>query len=209
MTKLYLIRHGETEWNVEHRMQGHADSPLSQLGSMQAYWLAEALDEVQFDVIHTSSSGRTLQTANIIKGRRELQIQSSDHWREMNLGEWEGRIAEAIKQEDQVNFHAFWNEPHRYKPLAGESFEDLQARVLPALNQLLAENVGQTIALISHTVTLKVIMAHFEQRPLEELWHPPYFHPTCLSLVEWREGSPQIVLHADTSHFQDEDAFGY
>ncbi|MEW9698852.1 histidine phosphatase family protein [Paenibacillus sp. SI8] len=209
MTKLYLIRHGETEWNVEHRMQGHADSPLSPLGRMQAVWLADSLGAVPFDVICASSSGRALETAHIVKGRRELVIQPSDHWREMNLGAWEGRIAEEIKQEEAERFHAFWNHPHLYKPQIGESYADLQARVLPELQRLLDDHRGKTIALVSHTVTLKVIMAHFEQRALAQLWNPPYFHPTCLSLVEWNAGNPRIVLHGDTSHFQEEDAFGF
>ncbi|MBD0380432.1 histidine phosphatase family protein [Paenibacillus sedimenti] len=209
MTKLYLIRHGETEWNIEHRLQGHSDSPLSPLGRMQALWLSEALEDVPFDVICASSSGRTLQTATIVKGRRALPIISSDDWMEMNLGAWEGRIAEEIKQEDKDNFHAFWNEPHRYMPASGESYQDLLARVLPALERLLVEHAGKTICLVSHSVTLKVIMAHFEQRELAELWNPPYFHPTCLSMVEWKDGNQRIVLHGDTSHFRNEDAFGF
>ena len=174
-------------------------------GKKQAAWLAEALSDANFDVFVSSSSGRTLQTAHIIKGQRELEIQSSDHWREIDLGAGEGRITEEIQLEDKDNFHAFWKEPHRYQPASGESYEALRDRVLPALQQLLEEHAGKTIVLVSHTVTLKIIMAHFEQRPLAELWNPPYFQPTCLSLVEWEEGIPRIMLHGDISHFQDEE----
>lgn len=208
MTKLYLIRHGETLWNVERRMQGHMDSPLSALGEQQALWLSYALKDVSFEAMYASTSGRTLQTAQIIKGDRDLVIQSSDEWREMNLGDWEGRISDDIEQLDPDNFHAFWHNPEAYRPARGESYADLQARVTLALEQLLAAHEGQTIALVSHTVTLKVIMAYFEMRGLAQLWNPPYFHPTCLSIVEIVNNEPHIRLHADTSHFEDE-AFGY
>jgi len=208
MTKLYLIRHGETEWNAERRMQGHADSPLSANGKQQAQWLAEALEEVPFDVICASSSGRTLQTAAIVKGSRELSVIVSDQWREMNLGAWEGRISSEIEQLEPELYDAFWNEPEQYMPRRGETYADLQRRVLPALEQLVEEHAGKTICLISHTVTLKVIMAHMENRALANLWKPPYFHPTCLSVVEWKEERPHIVLHADTSHFREGEPLG-
>ncbi|NOU99064.1 histidine phosphatase family protein [Paenibacillus planticolens] len=209
MTKLYLIRHGETLWNVERRMQGHLDSPLSSLGEQQALWLSYALKEISFEALYASSSGRTLQTAHIIKGDRELAIQASDEWREMNLGAWEGRISDEIEALEPDNFHAFWRNPEQYQTVKGESYSDLQARVLPALERMLAAHEGQTIALVSHTVTLKVIMAYFEKRALSELWNPPYFQPTCLSLVEIVNKEPHIRLHADTSHFEDDDAFGF
>ncbi|MBP1961816.1 histidine phosphatase family protein [Paenibacillus aceris] len=208
MTKLYLIRHGETVWNVERRMQGHMDSPLSSLGEQQALWLSYALKEVPFEALYASSSGRTLQTATIIKGDRDIAIQASDDWREMNLGAWEGRISDEIEALEPDSFHAFWRNPEQYRPVQGESYPDLQARVLPALERMLAVHEGQTIALVSHTVTLKVIMAYFEKRALAELWNPPYFHPTCLSVVEMVNKEPHIRLHADTSHFEDE-AFGF
>lgn len=208
-TRLYLIRHGETEWNLQGRLQGHADSPLSQLGRQQAQWLAESLQDVRFDVLLSSSSGRTMETARIVRGLREQPIQAADIWREMHLGAWEGRLAEEIKLEQPESFGAFWSRQHEYKPDSGESYEALQERVLPALERLLEEHAGNTIGLFSHTVTLKIIMAHIEQRPLAELWNPPYFYPTCLSLVEWKEGRPRIVLHGDTSHFQNGEADGF
>ncbi|UKS28981.1 histidine phosphatase family protein [Paenibacillus sp. HWE-109] len=208
MTKLYLIRHGETLWNVERRMQGHLDSPLSALGEQQAAWLSQALSDIEFDVVCASSSGRTRQTAEIIKGSRDLQIHVSDDWKEMNLGAWEGRISAEIEELEPDNFHAFWHAPQLYKSAHGESYEDLRDRVIPALTQLINEHAGKTIALISHTVTLKMMMAYLERRTLAELWNPPYFHPTCLSIVEFIDQEPNIRLHGDTSHYQKE-AFGY
>ncbi|MDD9267794.1 histidine phosphatase family protein [Paenibacillus sp. GCM10023248] len=209
MTKLYLIRHGETEWNIERRLQGHMDSPLTSLGEQQAVWLSYALKDIRFDALHASSSGRALHTAHIIKGGRDLPVQASDDWREMHLGAWEGRISDEFEAEEPDNFHAFWRSPELYMAAqGGETYAGLQARVLPALQRLLAAHEGQTIALVSHTVTLKVIMAYFEGRALADLWNPPYYHPTCLSLVEMERNEPRIRLHADISHIQDE-AFGF
>ncbi|MEC0228356.1 histidine phosphatase family protein [Paenibacillus alba] len=204
MTRLYLIRHGETQWNEERRMQGHLDSPLTAKGQQQATWLSNALQDVHFDRLCASSSGRALQTATIVKGTRDMDIHTSDDWREMNLGSWEGRISSEIEELDPDNFHAFWHAPQMYKTSKGESFEDLQRRVIPAIERLVEEHAGQTIALVSHSVTLKIIMAYLEQKSLAELWNPPYFHPTCLSVVEFKDSKPHIQLHADTSHFPEE-----
>ncbi len=82
MTKLYITRHGETLWNTEGRMQGWNDSPLTDLGIKQAEWLRERIKDLKIDVIYSSPSGRAYNTAEIIKGNRELQVIKHDGYRE-------------------------------------------------------------------------------------------------------------------------------
>lgn len=202
MTRLYLARHGETEWNLEKRLQGHLDSPLTKLGVLQANWLAAALNDVPLDVIYTSSSPRAYRTAESILQDRKVELIATDELKEMNLGDWEGRIAPELEREYPEQFRAYWNAPHLFKPLTGESYEDVRIRVATFLEAILPQHEGQNVLLVTHTVTLKMIMASYEQRPLSELWNPPYIHPASLSLIEWVNGDPRIVLHGDSSHYQ-------
>ena len=88
---LYLVRHGLTEFNVQERIQGLCDSDLTEKGRAEAAKLAKALAEIDFKEIYASMLGRTIQTAEIIKGSRRLPVQSLPELNEMGIGIWEGR----------------------------------------------------------------------------------------------------------------------
>lgn len=85
-TTVYLTRHGQTEWNVQQRMQGHQDSPLTPLGVQQAEWLGKGLREVPLDAVYASSSPRTLRTAEIILGERGIPVTACDEFKELCMG---------------------------------------------------------------------------------------------------------------------------
>lgn len=201
-TTLYIVRHGQTEWNIQKRMKGHQDSSLSELGELQAKWLHEKLGNIYFDTIYASSSLRTVRTAEIIRGNREKPIIASDKFKEINLGKWEGQIQENVEKEDPERFQSFWKTPHLFKGNNGESFVDVQNRVLPELKEIIDNQVGANILVVTHTVVVKTIMSHFEGRPLSDIWNPPYIHPACLCQVEIEEDKPTIRLHGDISHYK-------
>ncbi|MGC4378580.1 histidine phosphatase family protein [Fictibacillus sp. Mic-4] len=203
-TTLYIVRHGQTEWNVEKRMQGRKDSPLTELGEWQARWLSEALAPIKFDEIYSSSSGRAVKTAEIISGKPKDQIKVTDQLKEMHLGVWEGEIQATIQENDQKRFSSFWNDPEQFEANGGESFIDVQKRVLPELQRIITNHTGKNILIVTHTVIIKILMAYFEERPLSKLWDPPYIHPACLCKVELEEGKHRICLHGDISHYKHE-----
>jgi probable phosphoglycerate mutase len=94
ITNLYITRHGQTEWNVQGRLQGHLDSPLTELGVIQAEQLADSLVNVEFDVIYSSPSLRTVRTADMIRGERPIDITIEDKLREIpwvHGKEWNSR----------------------------------------------------------------------------------------------------------------------
>jgi probable phosphoglycerate mutase len=178
-TSLYIVRHGQTEWNVQKRMQGHKDSALTELGESQAQWLYESLSNVEFDGIYTSSSLRAVRTAEIISGKQKVPITRSDQLKEINLGEWEGQIQEDIEKKDPERFESFWKTPHLFKLSSGESFVEVQNRVLPELKDIVSNHIGTNILMVTHTVVVKILMAYFEGRALSDIWNPPYIHPAC------------------------------
>lgn len=201
---IYVTRHGETVWNVEHRLQGQRDSPLTPRGILQATWLRDALRDVPLDGIYTSSSPRARATAQILGEGRAVEIQASDDLREIDLGAWEGQLISEAQARHPAEYAAFWETPHLYRPVSGgESFAALQRRVVTAVEGILARHHGQTILLVTHAAALKALLSHFERRPLERLWQPPYIHPTALCKVVIANGLPTIELYGDISHYQE------
>jgi len=201
MTKLYLTRHGQTEWNLERRWQGQKDSKLTELGELQAEWLGKRLNEIEIDMIISSSSGRAVKTAEIIRGDREIIIEYNDNLREINLGEWEGLLyseIELLYTEEEYNF---WNFPHLYKPVGGETFMQVVERASNEIEKIILEYKGKNIVIVTHGITLKLLMAYFENKDLKDLWNGAAMHPTCLSIVEIEKDYPNIILHGDTSHY--------
>jgi probable phosphoglycerate mutase len=202
-TTLYIVRHGETEWNVEKRLQGHHDSPLTQLGELQADWLHEALKEVEFDGIYTSSSQRAVRTTEIISRQQKSPIVKVDQLREMYLGEWEGKRQSDLLKSEPHEFQSFWHTPHLFQPTTGESFLEVQDRVIDKLKQIHRNHYSDSpLLIVTHTVVVKVLMAYFEGRPLSNIWDPPYLHPACLCKVEFDGDKSTIYLHGDTSHYK-------
>ncbi|GBF75243.1 putative histidine phosphatase family protein [Paenibacillus sp. 598K] len=202
-TRIYIVRHGQTEWNVEHRFQGHQDSPLTALGVQQAEWLAEALREKRIDAIYASTSTRAFRTAEIIRGKRELPIHAREGLKEINLGVWEGGIQQELEAAEPERYEAFWNDPETFRVEGGETFTEVVARASAVLDEILERHAGETVLISTHTVVLKLLMARFEGRALRDLWQLPYIYPACLCLVEGSHPDFNIVLHGDTSHYRE------
>lgn len=202
-TKLYIVRHGQTEWNVQKRLQGHKDSPLTKLGILQAQWARDGMKDIPIDVIYSSTTGRAYKTAQIIRGSREIPIIAEKNLRELNMGNWEGQRALDIEKEDPKKYHCFWNTPHLYKATSGETYFDVQKRALKVVKNIINLHKGKTVLIVTHTTTLKLIMAYFEGRPLSKLWDLPYIHPCSISMVEIKDTGWEIRLHGDISHYKD------
>lgn len=204
-TTVYLARHGETEWNVQRRMQGHRDSPLTLRGVKQALWLGETLSRVPLDAIYASSSGRALQTAEYIRGRRAIPVIARDRLREMHLGTWEGMERTFVQETYPEEYERFWRDPEACRPDGGESFDEVSRRALAELTDIVASHRDRTVLIVTHTVVLKLLMAHFEGRPWNQLWDPPYIYPACLCQIQFpSDGSrPDIALHGDISHYRE------
>ncbi|MGZ9583311.1 histidine phosphatase family protein [Paenibacillus marinisediminis] len=203
-TTILLVRHGQTEWNVARRFQGHQDSPLTELGVRQAEWLGESLQHERIDAVYSSSSPRARRTAEIIIAPRDMEIIESDDLKEINLGVWEGQSQETAEREDEEQFHYFWNDPEHFHVHKSETFQEVSERAVRKLQQIVAEEQGKTILIVAHTVVVKVLMAYFEGRELRDIWNPPYIHPACLCKVELTDHIPDILLHGDIQHYKEE-----
>ena len=203
MFELYATRHGQTEWNIEGRMQGHLDSPLTQLGVRQATRLGEALSHINFDVIYASPSARAIHTAELICGNKEVAIRLDERLREIRVGSWEGKLKSEIAETFPEAYQTYRQAPHLYKAVnGGETFFHVAERVGSFLNELLSADEERRVLVVTHTVTLKLLMSRFEERSIERLWDPPFIHPTSLCHVVMKDDIYRIERYGDMSHLE-------
>lgn len=202
MTRLYLTRHGETEWNLEGRIQGSRDSALTEKGIQQARQLGKWLANTHIDRVYSSSSQRAYQTARLIVGNRDLSIVPVDELKEMNLGIWEGCKFAEIQEMYEEQFQTFWSTPHLLSDCPRESFESLKSRVVSAIVKIIEENPGKDILIVAHAIALKSIMSYFENLPLERLFDERILQPTSLSVVEVEQGIFRVIQYGDTEHYR-------
>lgn len=145
-TQLFLIRHGETMWNVERRCQGHTDIPLNEKGLAQAEKLGEFMHDVALHAVYASDLSRAAQTAEKVARQHGLQVQKCRGLRERSYGEWEGLSLEQIAEHYPNHMEA-----RRQGGMYGvEKFAGLQQRVVHALTELAQKHLGENILAVSH-----------------------------------------------------------
>jgi probable phosphoglycerate mutase len=201
--RLYVTRHGQTEWNTEGRMQGHKDSPLTQNGIDNARLLGKHLEDVRFDCVYSSPLRRAMHTAELIVGDRPLEIIPSPELQEMGFGIWEGRCSEELCQLYPQQYDNFWSHPEAYKPVeGGESFEGFKNRVNRWLNEIILDKPNENILVVTHTCVIKELYSIINNLQLKDFWSDPRIHDTCLSIIEIKDGKSRFLLEADTSHLR-------
>lgn len=156
MTTLLLVRHGETDWNRDARWQGHSDTPLNDAGRVQARRLAAELGEV--DVVYSSDLERARETAEILAEPLGLQVRLDRRLRERGFGAWEGKTAAEIETEF-ADDHARWLAGEAPGAADAEPFDAFGARVEEFVTDVLAEHPGETVLVVGHGGTIRVIHA--------------------------------------------------
>ncbi len=168
MTTFWLVRHGQTDWNVEGRWQGHADPPLNALGRKQTQILAEGLANVHFDAIFSSDLDRAYETACAVGDRQGIKVRIEARLREINLGEWEGLTREEIKK----LYPAEWKDremfPLEARVPGGESLFELATRIIPAASDIARLYPSGLVLIVSHGLALGVLICHAQGLPLDQ-----------------------------------------
>jgi len=166
MTELILIRHGETDWNVQGRFQGQIDVPLNALGLRQAARMAERLARERVDVFYCSDLLRTRQTAEPAALRLELAAAPDPGLREQHFGILEGLSFEEVQQRHPHHLAQWLRHDPDYALPEGESVRSFHARVLGAVQALAARHPGQTLAVVTHGGVLDMLFRTVHALPL-------------------------------------------
>ena len=159
-TEIILIRHGETEWNSQKRMQGHSNSDLSSVGQAQIQALGQWMKNVPFDVIYSSDSLRAKQTAEAITQFSGHELQFDQRLREKNLGVFEGLTSEEARERHPEVFRLFKTAGSKYVIDEGESTQQLQDRALEIVNEIRIKHPEERVLLVTHGGFIRVVMKH-------------------------------------------------
>lgn len=205
--KLYIIRHGETDWNKTKRLQGKTDVPLNAFGKELAQKTAEGLQDVSFDLVITSPLMRARETALIIKNNREIPMIEDARIEEMSFGEYEGMCCkgEGFNIPDE-EFHYFFDAPEKYVPSGdGETFFEFCGRVENFLEDLLSNQDYQesTILIVVHGAVMCAMLRKFKNLSLNQFWGKGV-HKNCgVTIVNVENGIPEIEVENKT-YYEDE-----
>ncbi len=175
MLKLYLVRHGETDWNKERKIQGQVDIPLNEFGRNLAKKTNAGLRNISFDICFSSPLKRAVETAELIlAGRdREVPIIKDERIMEMAFGEWEGRCCSRKNWQVPERFQAFFDDTEHYSPAeGGEDFAAVKSRVGSFLSWLSADKMyeDKNVLVTTHGAALAGMLNYIKNKPLSEYW---------------------------------------
>jgi phosphoserine phosphatase len=184
--RVLLLRHAETEWNRERRFQGWRDVPLSAAGRAQAESAARLLAGTPLTAVWSSPLARARETAAIIAAAQRLPVQEAEAFKEMAFGDWEGLTRDEVRARFPDAHRAWAETPAEARWPGAETLAAVRTRALQGLQALRAAHAGQTICLVSHGITARLLILEALGLGPERLWT---FHlsSTGISELEFRE----------------------
>ncbi len=195
---LFLVRHGETDWNLERRYQGQTDTPLNEAGWQQAERLARRLAGCPFDVIYTVTLKRARQTAEAIAVRLGVPVRPDPRLREMRFGLLEGLTFDEA-QARYPEMAAAWLTDREQPFPGGETFSQFSARVQGFLDEIRQAHDGQTVLLVSHGGPIKEMLRLALGMPPSSRWAFQIDNASVSKLKLYHD-APILVLLNDTHH---------
>ncbi len=186
MGKIYLIRHGETDSNLNHKFQGQLDLPLNATGIAQAKKMVRYMADKKIDVIYTSSMIRACMTAAELALNKNLAYRPLDLLREISFGDWEGLEYAEINQRWPKEMHDFLTRPEQWIPPNGETFAAAQKRSELAFEKIFAEQGhDKNIAIVSHGGIIRLQLCSVLGIPLNNLWKLSVYNVSVSTLTDY------------------------
>lgn len=207
-TRVYLIRHGETTLTAEDRFSGATDVELSETGRWQASCLAGRLANDHITAFYCSPMLRTIETASIISEPYGLTPIHRDGLRELHHGRWETLIRRDVETLFPEEYAAWQEDPYTFAPEGGESGLMVMARALPVIREIVVNHTGQTVAVVSHKATIRLILSSllgFDARGYRDRLDQS---PAGLNIVDFRDAvRARLMLFNDVSHYVDQPPY--
>lgn len=204
MTRVLLIRHGETTWNRDRRWQGHADIPLSEAGVAQAARLAIHFKMVgaALSAVYSSDLRRAHDTARALAEALEIPLIVDAAWREISVGQWTGLSRDEIRDrfaDEWLRIAAGEDLPRG----GGETFEAFSGRVVTALGSLVARHPGETVAVVTHGGVIRATVLHVLGLPWTRMREVAAVENTAVSELGWNGARWSILRRNDSPHLAD------
>lgn len=204
LRKIYLVRHAESSWNRERRVQGMClDVPLSPTGRAQAQLLGARLRGMPLEAVHSSDAERALATARLALGDGR-RITVSDRIRELSLGEWEGRLISDLHAEDPGKLDAWYRAPSTVNLKGGEDLASFRRRVVSFIDEIIAAPGGD-VAIITHGGVICIYLTHLLRMHVDDLWSFSLPNASITTVV--LDFKPRLRSFGETAHL-DASALG-
>ncbi len=183
LNEIWLIRHGQTEWNTEKRFQGRQDSPLTKLGQDQALAAGHWLAKTTFSSAWCSPASRAQSTASLVNScrNRPLEFRTSEALAEMHFGEWEGRTRPEIEALWGETARHFWHAPNLWQPFGGETFLQVQKRLTSFLSTLAPAT--DPVLVVSHGMSIQLLLHAIHEKPFATLHETPFVLQASLTKI--------------------------
>ena len=171
--EIYIVRHGETVWNEKRLLQGSEDIELNSKGRELAGITGRNLENVYFDKIYSSPLIRAYETANLIRGHRNIPIIRDERLRELSFGINEGKDSMKIREDEKNPFHNFFSRPELYvAPEGGETLEHICKRAKEFLEKEIEPqaDILKRVMIVAHGALNKALMCHIQKHGISEYW---------------------------------------
>lgn len=209
MTRMFLVRHGETTLTAEDRFAGSTDVPLGANGCMQAERLSARLARDPIAAAYCSPLRRTVETAAIVARSHDLELITRDGLREIDHGHWEGLRRADVEAQYPDEYSDWEDDPFTFAPAGGESGVQVVARALPVIREIVVAHPGHSVLVVSHKATIRLILASllgFDARGYRDRLDQA---PACLNVVDFKSPSrARLMLFNDVSHYAGEPRKG-
>lgn len=168
--KLFLIRHGQTDWNIKGKIQGSCNIKLNHTGIKQAEELSNKVleNKYKFSKIYSSPQRRSVKTAEILSKVTNIEYISMEGLEEINLGEWEGLSWEEVKEKYPTEYDEWYINRRYTKPPKGESYQDMVERVLKAIYKIISENCDD-VAIVTHSAVIMCLQCCLTNTTFDEM----------------------------------------
>src|SRR5579864_8645821 len=200
-TRVLLVRHGSTVFSAEDRFAGSSDVDLSEEGRELARRLRDRLAKTKINAVYCSEMKRTKETAAILAGPHNLPPVPMAELREIDHGQWEGMVHKDVEKKYAAEYAVWSADPFATAPPGGESGLHVLARALPALRKIVADHPDQTVLVVAHKATNRLLLCalmgidprFYRDRLAQDL--------ACLNVIDFKDPSRgKVVLLNDTSH---------
>lgn len=195
--EIYIVRHGETIWNKEKRLQGTSDIELNEEGRRLAKETGKNLWNVKFDAVYASSLKRAYQTAELIMLGRQIPVIRDDRIREIGFGVLEGKIMEQMTETEKICINQFFNRPEVYIPAdGGERMEDAVKRATDFMQdkiEPLEQEGAERVMIVAHGAINKAIMTYIKQLGKEDFWSGEFQKNCNAIIVNYTNGCYQVI----------------
>ncbi len=204
--RLYIVRHGETQWNKERKIQGQVDIPLNEFGRTLAVKTARGLSDITFDLCYSSPLSRARETAELILEGRQTRIIEDARIAEMGFGEYEGRCCSKKGWDLPEEFRLFFEAPDRYRaPEGGEDFARVKKRTKEFLQELYDREEYRefNILIATHGAALAGLLNNIKGKSLSEFWGEGVHKNCAVTMVEVIDGRPSVISE-NVAYYDDE-----